>query len=84
MGLYSSTTGRIFELEIFVAATAAEAASAAVAAIKVREEKMALVVDEYNSRTVKFNHRTVYSAFFSHMTGKISIDTAEVPSPTPC
>jgi len=39
-GLYSSTTGRIFELEIFVAATAAEAAFAAVAAIKAREEKM--------------------------------------------
>ena len=60
-------------MEIFVAATAAEAAFAAVAAIKAREEKMVLVVDEYNSRTVKFSHRTVYSAFFSHMTGKFTI-----------
>ena len=40
-GLYSSTTGRIFELEIFVAATAAQPGCAAVAAIKAREEKMA-------------------------------------------
>ena len=67
MGFYSSTTpskGRIFEFEIFVAATAA---------IKAREEKMAYVVDEYNSRTVKFSHRTVYSAFFSHMTRKFTI-----------